>query len=76
MRKHIILTVLKLIYTVLLTNNSYFTGMANAPNQLCHQLIGFQELRFCCLQLQNNVIYYNNNFTRRFFMIVSTSVSK
>jgi len=39
---HYTLTVLKLIYTVLLTKKMCFTVMANAPYQLCHLWIGSQ----------------------------------
>ena len=44
-RKHTILTVLKLMYTVLLTDNSCFTGITNAPYKLCLLWIaGSQQL--------------------------------
>ena len=71
MRKHTILTVLKLIHTALLTNNLSFTGMANAP----YLWIGFQQLLISTSAIFNfnirNVIYYDNDFARHFFMIVS-----
>ena len=45
LRKHTILTVLKLMYTVLLTDNSCFTGITDAPYKLCLLWIaGSQQL--------------------------------
>ena len=61
MKKHTILTVLKLIYTVLLTNNSCFTGMANAPLPTVppmHWLSAAINSNFCLLQLQYIVKLY------------------
>jgi len=59
MRKHTILTVLKLIYAVLLTNNLCFTGMADAPTNCASYMDWFSAAvnsNFCCLQLQYTTI--------------------
>ena len=117
LRKHTVFTVLKLIYTVLLTprnchawrskplpHPAKIKAMPRAVNRVeethythcfeayLYSIINWQfvfyrygrctlstvpwfsaavNLNFCCLQLQYNVIYQNNNFTRHFFMIVS-----
>ena len=73
LRKHtiIILTVLKLIYTVLSTDNSCFTGITDSPvPPMDCRFSAAVNSKFCRLQLQYNVIYYNNKFTNHFFMIV------